>query len=79
MAENLNSSFKERVARRDGLLVPGAANALAAKIIEDTGFEAIYVTGADVGKSAVYLLSDLASGVTGQILYVDCGYSAMGV
>ncbi|MCZ6849636.1 MAG: isocitrate lyase/PEP mutase family protein [Alphaproteobacteria bacterium] len=48
MAENLNSSFKERVARRDGLLVPGAANALAAKIIEDTGFEAIYVTGAGI-------------------------------
>ncbi len=37
------------------------------------------VTGDDVGKSAVYLLSDLASGVTGQVLYVDCGYSAMGV
>lgn len=48
MAENLNSSFKERVARRDGLLVPGAANALTAKIIEDTGFEAIYVTGAGI-------------------------------
>ncbi|MCZ6837628.1 MAG: enoyl-ACP reductase [Planctomycetota bacterium] len=37
------------------------------------------VTGDDVGKSAVYLLSDMASGVTGQILYVDCGYSAMGI
>ena len=48
MAENLNTTFKERVARRDGLLVPGAANALAAKIIEDTGFEAIYVTGAGI-------------------------------
>ncbi|MEE8084407.1 MAG: oxaloacetate decarboxylase [Alphaproteobacteria bacterium] len=48
MAENLNTTFKERVARRDGLLVPGAANALAAKIIEDTGFEALYVTGAGI-------------------------------
>ncbi len=37
------------------------------------------VTGDDVGKSAVYLLSDLSSGVTGQILYVDCGYSAIGI
>ena len=36
------------------------------------------VTGNDVGESAVYLLSDLASGVTGQNLYVDCGYSMMG-
>lgn len=37
------------------------------------------VTGRDVGDSAVYLLSDLASGVTGQTLHVDCGYSAMGL
>lgn len=29
-------------------LLPGAMNALAARIIEDTGFEAIYVTGAGV-------------------------------
>ena len=35
------------------------------------------VTGEDVGRSAVFLLSDLASGVTGEILHVDCGFSAM--
>lgn len=29
-----------------GVLVPGAFNALSAKVIEDLGFEAIYVTGA---------------------------------
>jgi enoyl-[acyl-carrier protein] reductase I len=34
------------------------------------------VTTADVGKSAVYLLSDLASGVTGEIHYVDAGFSS---
>lgn len=33
----------------------------------------------EVGKSAVYLLSDLASGVTGENLYVDAGYNTMGV
>ncbi|MCZ6611257.1 MAG: enoyl-ACP reductase [Planctomycetota bacterium] len=37
------------------------------------------VTGTDVGETAVYLLSDLASGVTGQNIYVDCGYSTMGL
>lgn len=37
------------------------------------------VTGRDVGDSAVYLLSDLSRGVTGQTLYVDCGYSIMGL
>jgi enoyl-[acyl-carrier protein] reductase I len=37
------------------------------------------VTGRDVGDTAVYLLSDLSSGVTGQTIYVDCGYSIMGL
>ncbi len=36
------------------------------------------VEGADVGKTAVYLLSDLASGVTGETIYVDCGISILG-
>ena len=31
---------------RRGVLVPGAFNALSARVIEDLGFEAIYVTGA---------------------------------
>jgi enoyl-[acyl-carrier-protein] reductase (NADH) len=30
-----------------------------------------------VGDAAVYLLSDLSSGITGQNIYVDCGYSAI--
>jgi len=33
---------------RRGMLVPGAFNALSARVIEDLGFEAIYVTGAGV-------------------------------
>ena len=33
---------------RRGVLVPGAFNALSARVIEDLGFEAIYVTGAGV-------------------------------
>ena len=33
----------------------------------------------DVGNSAMYLLSDLASGVTGEIHYVDAGYNIMGM
>ena len=32
----------------------------------------------DVARSALYLLSDYASGVTGEIHYVDCGYNIMG-
>ncbi len=33
----------------------------------------------DVGKSALYLLSDLSSGVSGEILHVDCGVNTIGV
>ncbi len=36
------------VEARRGMLVPGAFNALSARVIEDLGFEAIYVTGAGV-------------------------------
>ena len=35
------------------------------------------VTIEDVGKSALYLLSDLASGVTGEIHFVDAGFSTV--
>jgi len=37
------------------------------------------VTIDDVGASAVYLASDLSAGVTGEVLYVDAGYSVIGV
>ena len=33
----------------------------------------------DIGKSAVYLMSDLSKGVTGEILYVDNGYNNVGM
>ena len=33
----------------------------------------------DVGKSALYLLSDLGSGVTGEIIHVDSGYHIVGM
>jgi enoyl-[acyl-carrier protein] reductase I len=36
------------------------------------------VTKEEVGKAGLFLLSDLASGVTGEVLYVDAGYSIMG-
>lgn len=36
------------------------------------------VKGSEVGDTAVYLLSDLSSGVTGETIHVDCGYFIMG-
>ncbi len=37
------------------------------------------VTIEEVGNSAMYLLSDLSSGVTGEVHYVDAGYNIMGM
>ena len=33
--------------------------------------------GREVGDAAVFLLSDLTTGVTAQVLYVDCGFSSI--
>ena len=55
------------------------------------GFKAMYgafdevaplranITIEDVGRSAVYLASDLSSAVTGEVLFVDGGFNIMGV
>ncbi len=37
------------------------------------------ITPEDVGRSALYLASDLSNAVTGEILYVDGGFNIMGV
>jgi enoyl-[acyl-carrier protein] reductase I len=36
------------------------------------------ITSEEVAKSAIFLLSDLASAVSGETLHVDCGYHIMG-
>ena len=33
----------------------------------------------EVGKNSVYLLSNLSSGVTGEVIHVDCGYHVVGM
>lgn len=35
-------------------------------------------TTEEVGKSAVFLLSDMSSAITGEVLHVDCGYNTIG-
>jgi enoyl-[acyl-carrier protein] reductase I len=37
------------------------------------------IDAAEVGKTALFLCSDLGSGVTGTIVYVDAGYHAIGM
>ncbi len=46
MADSPGKILKKKVNERRGLLVPGAANALSARIIQDMGFEAVYLSGA---------------------------------
>ena len=41
----------ERLATGELLVLPGAANALTARVIEDCGFDAAYVTGAGVANT----------------------------
>ncbi len=66
----------------------GPIRTLAARAI--SGFDAMVkevaeksplkreVTPAEVGDTVLFLLSDWARGVTGETLYVDCGYHIMG-
>jgi enoyl-[acyl-carrier protein] reductase I len=37
------------------------------------------VDALEVGNTAVFLSSDLASGITGEIMFVDCGYNTVGL
>ncbi len=46
--DGINDKFKERLSRREILVLPGVANALGARVVEEVGFEAIYVSGAGI-------------------------------
>ena len=48
MKDGCNRRLRDLLRHRKGVLLPGAANALAARVIEDLGFAAIYVTGAGI-------------------------------
>jgi enoyl-[acyl-carrier protein] reductase I len=37
------------------------------------------VEPSEVGNTALFLCSSLASGITGEVIYVDCGYNIMGI
>lgn len=52
------TALRRKVAARRGMVVPGAANALAARVIEELGFEAVYLSGAGLSNT-FYGLPDL--------------------
>lgn len=48
LTHEINKAFRNRLNKGGAILMPGAANALAARVIQDLGFEAIYISGAGV-------------------------------
>lgn len=52
-SSDINRNFRKRISGDQAILMPGAANALAARIIADLGFEAVYLSGA--GLTNTYL------------------------
>jgi 2-methylisocitrate lyase-like PEP mutase family enzyme len=49
------NQFRNRIAEGRPVLLPGVANALAARVAEDIGFEALYVTGAGLANTELGL------------------------
>lgn len=49
------------------------------KNVADTAPLKRNVSAEEVGKTALFLASDLSSGITGEIIHVDCGYNVMGM
>ena len=67
----------------------GPINTLSARGVKNMGSLLSYVgersplkrnvTTAEVGNTAMFLVSDLSTGITGETIYVDCGYNIMGI
>ena len=53
MNHEINKAFRARLSQGGAVLMPGAANALAARVIDGLGFEAVYISGA--GLTNTYL------------------------
>lgn len=74
---------------RVNTLSPGPINTVAARGVRDLSTMIAYVHEraplkrkfgqAEVAGSAVYLMSDLSKGVSGQLIYIDNGYNIVGM
>ena len=65
----------------------GPLKTLAAQAVGAKGMERLYeemsplgsnITHDDVGRAGAFLLSDMSTGITAEIMHVDAGYNAMG-
>ena len=67
----------------------GPINTLSARGVKNMGSMLNYVAdksplkrnteAREVGNTALFLVSDLSSAITGETIYVDCGYNIMGI
>lgn len=67
----------------------GPINTLSARGVKNMGSLLGYVadksplkrnvSASEVGNTALFLVSELSSGITGETIYVDCGYNIMGI
>lgn len=67
----------------------GPINTLSARGVKNMGSLLGYVAdksplkrnvqASEVGNTALFLVSDMSSGITGETIYVDCGYNIMGI
>lgn len=67
----------------------GPINTLSARGVKNMGTLLSYVAeksplrrnveAKEVGNTALFLVSDLSSAITGETIYVDCGYNIMGI
>ncbi len=83
------AAFRARLEQRNAMIVPGAGNALTARMIAAHGFEAVYVSGAGLANSALGVpdiglltMTELASAVDAMadvaeiplVVDIDTGY-----
>jgi 2-methylisocitrate lyase-like PEP mutase family enzyme len=77
MAENGGSRLRRRLAQAQALMAPGAYDALSALLVEQAGFEAIYLSGAsisytqlgrpDIGLTSVTQVADVVARVRDRV------------
>jgi 2-methylisocitrate lyase-like PEP mutase family enzyme len=53
LPHEINRSFRDRLKQGGAILMPGAANALTARVIDGLGFAAMYISGAGVTNTAL--------------------------
>lgn len=79
MNESLNKQLRHKLRHGAGLMMPGAANALAARLIEAAGHPVLMVSGAAVANTFLGVPDIGLSSVTELAMHVDAVRDAVGI